>query len=134
MMNIITSEMDTFMITYDEPNAEEHWVDLLNKVPWAKRVHGVKGFDAAHKACADQSETSHFITVDGDNKVRSEFFEQTLDITSDESIYSWNAKNHLNGLVYGNGGIKCWPKEYALSMKTHEAADDSEGNGILLET
>ena len=41
--------------------------DLCKKVPWAKRVHGVKGSDAAHKACAELSDTDHFITVDGDN-------------------------------------------------------------------
>jgi len=25
--------------------------------------------------------------------------------------------------MYGNGGIKCWPKEFVLNMKTHENAD-----------
>ena len=27
--------------------------------------------------------------------------------------------------MYGNGGIKCWPKEYVLNMRTHENADPS---------
>ena len=39
-------------IPHDEPNAEKNYADLLKKVPWAKRVHGVKGSDAAHKAAA----------------------------------------------------------------------------------
>ena len=129
------SELDIFYISYDEPNAEENWSDLLNKVPWAKRVHGVKGFDAAHKACAEKSETDRFITVDGDNIVMDDFFEQTLDIPEmdydghniSESIFSWNGKNLLNGLVYGNGGLKCWPTEYTKTIATHEAATDGEG-------
>ena len=25
------------------PNAEENYADLLTKVPWAKRVHGIEG-------------------------------------------------------------------------------------------
>jgi hypothetical protein len=25
--------------------------------------------------------------------------------------------------MYGNGGLKCWPKEYVLNMRTHENAD-----------
>jgi len=132
---IDVAELEIFYISYDEPNAEENWADLLNKVPWARRVHGVKGFDAAHKVCANQSETDRFITVDGDNKVMTDFFEQELDVPDtdhdgnslDQSIFSWNAKNILNGLVYGNGGLKCWPKQYALDMKTHEDADDGEG-------
>ena len=135
MAKIDVTELDIFYISYDEPNAEENWADLLNKVPWAKRVHGVKGFDAAHKTCAEQSETDRFITVDGDNIVMDEFFENTLDFPEkdhdgndiSESIFSWNAKNLLNGLVYGNGGLKCWPKEYTLGINTHEAATDGEG-------
>lgn len=135
MAKIDVTELDIFYISYDEPNAEENWADLLNKVPWAKRVHGVKGFDAAHKEAARQSETERFITVDGDNIVMDDFFEQVLDVPDtdhdgnniSESIFSWNAKNLLNGLVYGNGGLKCWPKEYALQMQTHEAAGDGEG-------
>jgi hypothetical protein len=135
MAKIDVTELDIFYISYDEPNAEENWADLLNKVPWAKRVHGVKGFDAAHKEAARQSETERFITVDGDNIVMDDFFEQVLDVPDtdhdgnniSQSIFSWNAKNLLNGLVYGNGGLKCWPKEYALQMKTHESADDGEG-------
>jgi hypothetical protein len=134
-MKIDVSELDIFLITYDEPNAEEHWADLLNKVPWAKRIHGVKGFDAAHKAAAEQSETERFITVDGDNIVYEDFFDQTLDVPdtdregndTSQCIFSWNAKNLLNGLVYGNGGLKCWPREYTLNMQTHEAAVDGEG-------
>ena len=135
MAKIDVTELDIFYISYDEPNAEEHWADLLNKVPWAQRVHGVTGFDAAHKACANQSETDRFITVDGDNIVMDDFFEQTLDVPDtdhdgkviSECIFSWNAKNILNGLVYGNGGLKCWPTEYTKSINTHEAAEDSEG-------
>lgn len=135
MAKIDVSELDCIYISYDEPNAEENWSDLLNKVPWAKRVHGVKGFDAAHKEAARQSETDRFITVDGDNRVMDEFFGQTLDIPDtdhdgndiSQSIFSWNAKNLLNGLVYGNGGLKCWPKQYVLDMRTHEEAEDDEG-------
>ena len=135
MAKIDVTELDIFYISYDEPNCEEHWADLLNKVPWAKRVHGVKGFDKAHKTAAEQSETDRFITVDGDNIVMDDFFEQVLEVPDtdhdgnniSESIFSWNAKNILNGLVYGNGGLKCWPTEYTKTIRTHEAADDGEG-------
>ena len=32
-MKIDVTELDIFYISYDEPNAEENWADLLNKVP-----------------------------------------------------------------------------------------------------
>ena len=120
-------DYDIVYLSYDEPNAEKNYADLLTKAPWAKRVHGVEGSDAAHKACARLSETDRFITVDGDNIVRPGFLEQVLDIPQgsdlESSVISWCGKNEINGLMYGNGGIKCWPKEYVLQMKTHENAD-----------
>ena len=66
------SDFDVIYISYDEPNAEKNWADLLSKCPWAKRVHGVKGFDAAHNKAGEISETHRLVTVDGDNTVRQD--------------------------------------------------------------
>jgi len=124
MTKLKIAEQDLIYLSYDEPNAEENYADLLTKVPWAKRVHGVKGSDAAHKACAELSETDRFITVDGDNTIDQKFLDQVIDIEGNEnSVISWCGKNVINGLMYGNGGLKCWPKEYVLNMRTHENAD-----------
>ena len=42
---------DIIYLSYgDEPNAEENYADLCSKIPWAKRVHGVEGSDAAHQS------------------------------------------------------------------------------------
>lgn len=121
------ADYDIIYLSYDEPNAERNYADLCQKVPWAKRVHGVKGSDAAHKACAEMSETERFITVDGDNIIDENFINQELEINKNEDlsncVISWAANNQINGLIYGNGGIKCWPKDYVLNMRTHEAAD-----------
>ena len=120
-------DCDIIFLSYDEPNAEKNYADLLNKVPWAKRVHGVEGSDAAHKACAKISETERFVTVDADNIVNEKFFEQELNFDQhtnlENSVISWCGKNTINGLMYGNGGLKCWPKQYVLKMRTHENAD-----------
>ena len=59
-MKVKIAELDIIYLSYDEPNAEKNYADLLTKVPWAKRVHGVEGSDAAHKACAELSETDRF--------------------------------------------------------------------------
>jgi hypothetical protein len=73
-------EQDIIFLSYDEPNAEANYADLCNKVPWAKRVHGVKGSDAAHKACAALSDTEYFVTVDADNIIDQEFLNVEFDI------------------------------------------------------
>jgi len=117
-------EFDIVFISYDEPNADLHYADLCNKVPWAKRVHGVKGSDAAHKAAANLSETDWFITVDADNIVDSEFFNLELDMADPKiQVYGWCGRNSINGLRYGNGGLKIWKKDFVLNMKTHEASE-----------
>jgi hypothetical protein len=116
-------EFDVVFLSYDEPNADLHYADLCNKVPWAKRVHGVKGSDHAHKAAAELSETDWFITVDADNIVDPEFFNLELDMTDPKiQVYGWCGRNSINGLRYGNGGLKIWKKEFVLNMQTHENA------------
>ena len=81
-MSNLTSinEFDIVYISFDEPNADENYADLLEKCPWAKRSHGVFGSDAAHKAAADLAETDRFITIDADNIVRPDFFNVEVDM------------------------------------------------------
>ena len=122
------SDLDFVYISYQEPNKEENWADLLSKVPWAKRVDGVKGFDNAHKAAAEKAETDFFISVDGDNIIDDSFLLQTLDWskTNPKAVHRWRARNNVNDLVYGNGGLVGWPRETCLQMKTHENAKDKK--------
>jgi hypothetical protein len=122
------SDLDFVYISYQEPNKEENWADLLSKVPWAKRVDGVKGFDNAHKAAAEKAETDFFISVDGDNIIDENFLLQTLDWTktNPKAVHRWRARNNVNDLVYGNGGLVGWPRETCLQMKTHENAKDKK--------
>ena len=129
MSNLVSiNDFDIVYISYDEPNADENYADLLEKCPWAKRSHGVWGSDAAHKAAAAMSETERFITVDADNIVLDDFFNIELDMDKigDNHVISFAAKNIVNGLVYGNGGIKMWPVEVVNAMRTHEAAPESD--------
>ena len=126
-------DQDIIFLSYDEPNAEENYADLLAKVPWAKRVHGVEGSDAAHKACADLSETEYFVTVDADNIVDPEFLNQEVDYEalglSAEHVFSWCGKLHVNGLMYGNGGLKMWTRKFVHNMKTHEHSEEGDDRG-----
>jgi hypothetical protein len=121
-------EFDVVFLSYDEPNADLHYADLCAKAPWAKRVHGVKGSDHAHKAAAELAETEWFITVDADNIVDPSFFNLDLDMTDPKiQVYGWCGRNTINGLRYGNGGIKIWKKDFVLNMKTHENSESDRG-------
>ena len=131
MIKII--EQDIIFLSYDEPNAEKNYADLCAKVPWAKRVHGVKGSDAAHKACAALSDTEYFVTVDADNIVDPKFLEVEIDLSAlgltSENVFSWCGRIHVNGLMYGNGGLKLWTRKFVNEMKTHENSDPTDLKG-----
>lgn len=121
--------LDYIFISYDEPNADENWEHLQHIVPHAKRIHGIKGYDAAHKAAAQLASTDNFIVVDGDCKINPRFLDQNLKFNDSVNIHrdviSWPSYNPVNGLAYGNGGIKCWPRNVMLNMRSHES-----GSGV----
>jgi len=123
--NILIADLDVVYLTYDEPQKERFWLEIKNAIPWATRVDGVKGSDAAHKAAAAASSTERFVLIDGDNLPDFDFFNQSLWVSESASnaVFRWKARNHINGLIYGNGGISCWTKHFVNGMRTHEATD-----------
>ena len=126
MKKIDVADLDCIFLTYDEPMAEENWVKIRNMVPWARRVHGVKGSDAAHKAAGLASDTERFILIDGDNIPYESFFNLTLEFPDQQwesAVFRWRARNHINGLMYGNGGISSWTRSFVANMRTHESTD-----------
>jgi hypothetical protein len=129
---IDVADLDCIYLTYDEPKKEEFWLKIQNMVPWAKRVDGIKGSDAAHKAAADASDTDRFILIDGDNIPDAAFFnlQLVLDDANRSCVFRWRARNAVNGLMYGNGGMSCWTKEFVRNMRTHENSDGSEANDV----
>ena len=129
------ADLDCIYLSYDEPQKEEFWLKIKNMVPWAKRVDGVKGSDAAHKAAGEASDTERFILIDGDNMPDESFFNMQLDFTNKDpkyklAQYRWKAINSINGLRYGNGGMSSWTKTYVREMKTHENQTDGDVSRI----
>jgi hypothetical protein len=129
------ADLDCIYLSYDEPQKEEFWLKIKNIVPWAKRVDGVKGSDAAHKAAGEASDTERFILIDGDNMPDESFFNIQLDFTDKDPKYKlaqfrWKAVNAINGLRYGNGGMSSWTKSYVANMKTHENQTEGDASRI----
>ena len=108
---------DIVFISYNEPNAEENWAKLKARVPFAKRVHGVKGIHQAHIKASNKVFTEMFWVVDGDSEILDPFcFEDPQGLWT-ESVYVYRARNPVNGLVYGYGGIKLLPTEMTRNMQ-----------------
>ena len=129
------ADLDCIYLSYDEPAKEEFWLKIKNMCPWAVRVDGVKGSDAAHKAAGEASTTERFILIDGDNMPDENFFNLQLDFTDKDpnyklAQYRWRAVNAINGLRYGNGGMSSWTKTYVANMKTHETSDGGDATAV----
>ena len=126
MKQVDVADLDCIYLSYDEPQREEFWVKIRNMIPWARRVDGIKGSDAAHKSAAAASDTERFILIDGDNMPDEKFFNLTLELPDkqwESAVFRWRARNHINGLMYGNGGLSSWTREFVQTMRTHEATD-----------
>lgn len=107
----VNQYFDVFFISYDELNAEENFQRLLEKRPDAQRVHGVKGIFNAHKEAAKRSKTDMFYVVDGDAFILDSFnFNLKVLVSDRNKTYIWHSYNPVNGLEYGYGGVKLFPK------------------------
>lgn len=126
MVTIHLKDYDVVYISYDEPNADENWAELLKWVPDAKRVHGVKGIAHAHMAASKVSSTEKTITIDGDNRLYKDLLSHSFEMNdtyyNNDTLINWPSKNIINGLCYGNGGIKLWPTHVLANRTTNELA------------
>lgn len=107
---------DVVFVTYQEPNAEEHFARLLAFAPRAKRVRDVEGMYNAYQQAARIAETPFFFLVDGDSWILDGFaFSAPIDASRAE-VWMWLAKNAVNGLQHLNGSVKLVSREAMLSM------------------
>lgn len=111
---------DIFFISYNEPNADENWQILSSRMPHARRVHGITGISNAHRRCAELSYTAMFWTVDADTVVDESFgFEYGVPYYDRKYLHLWNSRNPVNGLEYGYGSVKLWPRKLVIAFHGH---------------
>lgn len=122
-------ELDVVFLSFDEPKADEFYQTLLAQTDGrAKHVSGVVGFDAAHKAAARAASTEYFVLVDGDSLVYDAFWSLRMRVPlphQDAGAFSFCARNVVNDLCYGYGGLKIWNRDFVFSMRTHENSDST---------
>jgi hypothetical protein len=113
---------DLFFLSYNEPSAEENWLKLKSRFLHAKRVKDIDGILNAHKQCASHSLTSHFFVVDADSEILDFDFTYKVSEYDKDYVHLWYARNPVNGLEYGWGGLKLFPRK--MIMNTQETNVD----------
>lgn len=106
---------DIIFISYNEENADQNWKNLKERFHHAKRVHGVNGIHAAHKAAAKLSFTKMFWVVDGDAEIINSF-NFVKEVKEYDTVFVYRSINPVNSLIYGYGGVKLLPKLLVLKM------------------
>ncbi len=116
----VNSNFDVIFLSYNEPAAQENWLRLLDKGIKTKHVNGVKGILNAHKAAAEVARTDMFYVVDADAYIVDDFkFDYCPSIFEREFIHVWQSENPVNGLKYGYGGVKLFPRKLLLEATTN---------------
>ena len=110
--------LEVFHLSYYEPFADETYEKLKERVPWAKRVAGVKGIFWGHKECAKQSLTTMFYVVDADA------------ILEDDFNFTYITKPKISGacLVLSSDLIK-----FGVNIPLCLLYNDDEGLSIMCE-
>ena len=108
--------MDIFFLSYNESLREKNWQKLKSRFPQSRRIHRIKGIGLAHRLCAHLSKTPFFFVVNADNQILDDHFTFEPPYKKlKEAVYTWRCLNPVNGLIYGFGGIKLFPKSAFLS-------------------
>lgn len=111
-MALIGFDCDIIFLSYAEPGAEANFRSLLTRYPRTKRLHGVTGMGRAYKMTAEITDSEYYFIIDADNEILDSFDLNSISIFDQSNIIRvWSAKNAVNGLVYGYGGLKLCSRE-----------------------
>jgi hypothetical protein len=109
---------DIVFISYDEKNADYNWNLLVEKYPYAKRVHGVKGLVPAIKEAARQSKTDWFYAVFGKTEIVDTFtFDYKPNYLQHPANYVFHAYNPILDYSYGHDGVVMYDKNWVLQIE-----------------
>ena len=124
---------DIFFLSYHEANAEKNFEILKKRFPNTKRVKDIKGIFNAHLEAAKNSSTSFFWVVDADAEISDKFnFSYEVPPWDFDVTHIWKSLNFINGLTYGNGGVKLFPK-HLFFQADEEAIDITTSIGYKIK-
>jgi len=116
----VSRPFDIAFISYYESFAEENYRRLNYPSCNIYRVDGVKGIHQAHIQAAKMCKTDMFYVVDADAIIESDFdFNYQIpyyDFNAKSTVHVWKSRNPVNGLEYGNGGVKLLPRQMTVDM------------------
>lgn len=111
-----------YFLYNDELNADENWYRCSKFASQPISFRSVGSIFASHKAIAEHCKEDRFYVVDGDCWIVDNFrFDREIELKP-RSVAVFRARNPINGLVYGHGGIKLFSRD-CFSMERLDRPD-----------
>lgn len=126
--NYHDADFDIFMISFHEAEADDNFAKLRERFPEAQHVKNVKGIGNAHRQVGELAKTEMVYVVDADADIMNDFYFDFIPPMSNRknTTYVWRARNPINNLEYGYGGIKLFPRQQLVDLG-HELPDYTTG-------
>ena len=114
----VDTEFDICFISYHEAEADRNFQRLAEKYPEARHVKNVKGIGNAYKEAGRTSSSEMVWIIDADAIILDHF---RFDFVPPKSkrkntTYCWRARNPINGLEYGFGAVKLFPRKQLMDL------------------
>jgi len=119
--------MEKFFLNFDDPNFSDNFKSASKIFRDVQCVNSKESIVVSHKLCSKKSFTGQFMVIDSDNIILEHNInlKSIIDKCSNKnSIHIFRAKNPVNNLVYGHGGVKVFSKHFF----------DKDINGIDMST
>ena len=112
------ADFDIVMISFHEAEADSNYQKLKQLFPDAKHVKNIEGIGNAHKRVGELAKTEMVYIVDADADITGHFSFDYIPPMSNRknTTFVWSARNPINDLEYGYGGVKLFPREQLLSL------------------
>ena len=114
----VDTEFDICFISYHEAEADRNFQSIVTKYPEARHIRNIKGIENAYKEAGRTSSTEMVWIVDADAVILDHF---RFDFVPPKSkrkntTYCWRARNPINGLEYGFGAVKLFPRKQLMTL------------------
>ena len=122
------ADFDIIMISFHEAEADNNYQKLRLRFPEAGHIKNVAGIGNAHKKAGELATSEMVYIVAADADVMNDFCFDYIPPMAKRAntTYVWYARNPINGLEYGYGGIKLFPRQQLIEMG-HVLPDFSTG-------
>ena len=112
-----SNDYDIVFINYYEPNSDYNYKKLCERFPRAKRINIAKGSSQTYAMAAKLCETDYIWVVDASAEIVDDFnFDYVVPFYDVLKIRIWRAKNPINDLISGYGGVKLLPRTATIRM------------------